>query len=195
MSTTVPQITFLPHPPAPEKFERPRNPDAYNQSDLIYWLKRRYRGNKPFGGLWSSTNTPDDIYRCDWHRGLKTNKMIQMAMPPNHKASAYALQVDPAAKVLTIASLRDAEEFTQRYSRGVVPVPETLRVGPGRLITRQQTDWERALADWDGIRLTGQAADEIMYALTREDKDTAFHTWNCESTLWGRWRFSDVKAL
>jgi hypothetical protein len=172
------------------------NPPRHGGDPIVPWLKAHYRGNKPSGGLWTSTHTPGEEYSCDWAVGLARNLAIQRGVPLEARSyPAWLLTPDPAARIRVIASLADAREFTREYDLGRAPIPAELRKGLGLLLTRCQSDWERALETCDAIMLTGEAADEITWSQVHEQSDTAFATWNCESTLWGAWKFTSVAAL
>jgi hypothetical protein len=189
----LPQVTLLGSMPTATLLQSVKNPTKYYPNvRVIDWLKTRYNGNKPKGGLWTSTHTHDDVYASDWVRGLHTNKVLRMASPinPNHKP--WLLTPSADAKILTIHSISDATAFTAKYRLATVPVPDTLRQGMGVLITAEITDWEHALTDWDGIRLTANACDEVLYAMMHKTADTSFSTWNAESTFWGKWKFDSV---
>ena len=157
-------------------------------------LSEGYRGNKPNGGLWTSTFTPEDHlgYGCDWEVGLYKNPMINHGYPITATLwPVWKLRVKASAKVQTITNLEEALAFTKRYHLA------SFEAGNWdiRLITTLITDWSRALADYDGVRLTPSAADQVAEAKFVHRVQTAFDTWNCESTLWGRWVFESVAPL
>jgi hypothetical protein len=189
------QITILESPPAAEKMEAIRNPQpfavpsAITRQDIMD-MGVRYRGNKPYGGLWTSSLTLLDAYPCDWSRARATNALVRLAMRPMQHPRAYLLAVDRGARVLTIDSLAAAVEFTRQYHVGEVKFPDGMLAGPGLALTGLLTDWQRALADWDGITLPADVADAIAEARFVRGTDTAFATWNCESSLWSRWQFT-----
>ena len=179
------QITELRKAPDPKYMEPLRNPPLYRHGDVRQWLVSRYKGNKPTGGLWTSTHTPDDEYACDWQRGRNTNALVWHAYPDQDGLTPYRLIPNPDATVLHVQSLADAEDFTRAYRLARIPLPEAL----GPLVTSELTDWQRAACGYDGIHLTAEAADEVAWAMVNRAVVTAFHTWNCESTLWARWVF------
>ncbi len=180
---------------AAERFRAVVNPPRYAGEQIIPWLKTQYRGNKPSGGLWTSTHTPGAAYLCDWEEGLARNLAIQRGVPEAERnAPGWLLTVQPSARVLHIESLAVARDFTLGYDLGRHPLPAELRAAPlGRLLTRCQTDWERATREHGAIHLSADAADEIAWAQAHEYADTAYATWNCESTLWGEWAFMAVE--
>lgn len=186
----APQITELSYPPSPERMSPVRNAPAYSHGDIATWLRAKYAGNKPTGGLWTSTYTPDDEYASDWQRGRATNGLIQVAYPKQVRLSVYRLYPDPEARILHIASLDDALEFTRAYHLATIPFPASMR--GVAMLTPELTDWQRAARSYDAVHLTDQAADEIAWAIAHDPSSapTAFHTWNCESSLWMRWKFS-----
>jgi len=148
-----------------------------------------YCGNKPTGGLWTSTYLSEGEYLSDWHRGRATNRLIQMAYP-NNRLPAWLLDIEPDAQVLRVGDLSAALDFTQRYHLGTIPLQS---LGLPAIITPEITDWETALHDYDAVLLTAEAADEIAFAAVAGKQVTAFHTWNCESMIAGKWIFRNVR--
>lgn len=185
------QIAELSTRPDPARIDPIRNPPQMRSFDFA-----KYRGNKPTGGLWTSTYTPDDEFISDWQRGRRTNALIQMAYPERADLAdlvAYGMMVRADARVLEIVSMSDAIEFTRECRIACVETPD---LGPlGVAITGELTDWQRAAGRYDGIHLTPEAADELAWAMVHDGEATAFHTWNCESTLWTRWVFECVEEL
>jgi hypothetical protein len=189
------QLTLLKQAPEATLMKAIHNALAPGPS-LLDWFLRCYRGNKPFGGLWTSAHTPDSAdFRCDWEMAIAKNAAVHLGCQgPANGQAWWILEPDPDARILQITSLRDAASFTKDYHLETVLIPKTLRDAPmGPLITGQITDWEKAFKAYDAIHLSADAADQIAHRI--EDYDTAFHTWNCESTLWGRWKFKRVEPL
>lgn len=190
-----PQITLLPRMPQASRFVAPTNPLRFPGGDETAWLLKHYRGNKPFGGMWTSTHTADDDYSCDWERGLNTNRLIQAAMPPGPPPRRWLITHAPDAKILTIASLADAVQFTREFEVGTAPLDRWIGQAYRVIMVGTISDWVRATENLDAIRLTGNAADEIAWAMSNNHIDTAFNAWHCESTFWARWKFTEIKPL
>jgi hypothetical protein len=125
------QIVELHSRPSRDKMEPVRNAPQYKRGDIIEWLKREYRGNKPFGGLWTSTRTADE-YQCDWRRGRLTNKLIQLALPADYTENLQVFELRPVetARMREIESFEDALEFTREFHLATVPLPGNLRATP-----------------------------------------------------------------
>lgn len=191
------QVTELAAAPNREHLARVRNaPAPPRNADILAWIKAGlYCGNKPSGGLWTSTYTPDDDYLSDWQRGRDTNAAIQAAYPDDARLVPYVLEVDASARVLQVDSLDEAVAFTRDYRLARFEIPGALRSGPGVLLTGEITDWERVFRSFGAVNLSVRAADEIVSAMLVDEVTTAFHTWHCESTLWARWLFTGVRQV
>lgn len=195
----ITQLIQLAHRPHPGRLVPVKNAPLYNGSDIKRWLLQRYTGNKPSGGLWTSTYTPDAPECCDWHAALVRNIAVQAAHPG--EGYWWSLMVKKGLAVLPIATIEDVRTFTQRYMLSRVPIPPAMRSGIGILLTTVLTDWERALRDYDAIQVSGEAIDELLSAkfstpaVKLAHADTAFDTWNAESTFWGKWCFSSCELF
>lgn len=192
------QVTILPTRPRAERIQRVRNPPLFRGGDISTWMLRgpeTYRGNKPFGGFWTSSYTPQDEYLCDWQRGTATNQAVKIGAPHRQDDKSWLLTPTMTSRVMPIQSFADAQEFTQEFSLGVLPIPLWMRGGFGVLLTATLSDWERALRQCDGIWLSAEACDEISFNKMHGGEDTAFDAWNTESTLWGAWAFQEVQPL
>lgn len=191
------QLTLLRSHPAPKLMQPVANPSLPGVN-MIDWLKNAgpgYCGNKPTGGFWTSTHTPEGPYMCDWAHGLDRNQLIKLAYPDPKGLNAYVLTVN-SDRILHVESLEDAVAFTNRYRRAKVRLPSLLlSTPPGRVITDEVTDWQRAFQEYDAIHFTASAADDAIACQLEDGFHTAFSTWYCESTLWGTWQFSKVELL
>jgi len=194
MSNLTVQITELNTPLDASKMLKVRNAPRYAGEPPLEWLKTRYRGNKPEGGLWTSTYTKDEPYLSDWQYGRLNNIAIQLAYPPEKQENLRPYLVYPKknARVLVIDSFQTAVEFTSEFH--MASSPELARKTT-LLATAEITDWSSAFRKFDAIHLTAEAADEIAFHALEARFDSAFHTWNCEATLWGRWMFDRVEDL
>lgn len=177
---------------------RVRNADTYDGRGVdAWWRSGAYRGNKPTGGLWTSTYTPDDKYPSDWHRGLATNRAIQIAQQhaAGKRLTDWLLVPSPEARICVIASLNDALAFTRDYHLSTLPRHAQIGGSIGWMIAYEITNWEAVGRSFDAVSLTANAADAVAYEAAHSQIETAFHTWNCESTLWLRWSFARVNLL
>lgn len=191
------QIAKLKEKPDPTRVEPIANSPRYDGSSIVPWLTNHYCGNKPSGGIWTSTHTPGGPYVSDWAEGLARNPLLQRAVSNEQQRSPdWLLEVVEGTIIRHINSLEDAREFTREYCLGRYSLPRVIRKSMlGRIITRCQTDWQRALSECDAVHLTAGGADHIAWAIMHKNADTAFTTWNCESTIWSTWVFSSPTRL
>jgi hypothetical protein len=129
---------------------------------------------KPTGGLWTSTKLPSGSSGwINWCLGE------DFAGP---EFDVWELTPDPAARVFTIDSLPDLLDLRARFSplcdhpRDCAPLRD---IGAG-------VSWRRVAEEYDAVRLT----EEGQWR-TRMSRPSLYG-WDCESTLWFRWRFTDV---
>lgn len=121
---------------------------------------------KPRGALWTSTYNP--IYGSGWVCwcvAYRYNEPFDLHWT--------VLSIPKSARIAVIASHADLARLIERY-------PRILR---GRL----GLDFERLSAEYDGLHLTNEG-----YVRTRSKRSgPALVGWDCESTLWFRWIFSE----
>lgn len=131
-------------------------------------------GEKPRGGLWTSTWTgPETI--SDWVRWCSGEHW------GDHEGGFVSLLTpDPTAKVYLIDSLAALLALHERYPH---------RESVARYGYTNWVDWRLVAFDYDAVRLT-QAA-HFATRLTHPGT----YSWDCESTCWFRWRFTDVEHL
>jgi hypothetical protein len=121
---------------------------------------------KPRGGLWTSTYDPD--YGSGWVRWC-------VAYRYNDPFDLHwtVLSVPKSARVTVVNSQADLEALINRY-------PRLLRGYRG-------LDFERLATEYDGLHLTNTG-----HLRTRSRRSSpALIGWDCESTLWFRWVFSE----
>lgn len=126
---------------------------------------------KPTGGLWTSTYRQDIV--SDWVR------FVVEQWTGAGDADLWLLTPDADARVHTIHTYPDLAALADRY-----PPP------PGDQHRQPVVDWEAAAHDLDAVCLTedGQWATRLTEPLN-------LYGWDCESTLWFRWRFCRVTCL
>jgi hypothetical protein len=73
--------------------------------------------------------------------------------------------------------------------------PLSPQVAIGMLVAHEIANWEAASRSLDAVSLTADAADAVAYEAAHAQLETAFHAWNCESTLWFRWAFARVEPI
>ncbi len=119
------------------------------------------------GGLWTSTYDPD--YGSAWVDWCKSRGVVDFPQ------QCYLLRPSADARVYAVASLHDLEALLNSYRI------RSLKAYP---------DFEAMSKDFDGMHLTveGERA-------TRLSEPHDLCGWSCESTLWFRWAFSEVKDI
>jgi hypothetical protein len=189
------QLTLLAHKPESSKIKEPKNGQAYRIGDDIQeWMHAHYSGNKPRGGIWSSTFTPKKPEPCAWVAGMKTHPILrEIATESDALLPQWILEVNPSARVCRISSLGDALYFQRLFGiHPELPLPPIALRAEAAGLTTCQTDWEAVGLAFDGVHLDHVAVDEIEIAHLSHGIQTPFDTWNCESTFWFRWSFVSV---
>jgi hypothetical protein len=124
------------------------------------------RLGKPRGGFWTSTYDPD--YGSGWVRwcvAYRYNDPFDLHWTVVH--------VPKSARLPAISSQSDLAALIERY-------PRTVR-------GRRGLDFEKLASEYDGLHLTNEG-----YLRTRSRRSSpALIGWDCESTLWFRWVFSE----
>lgn len=136
---------------------------------------KQTNNNKPKGGLWTSTHTPDDTYPSQWIEwGVVDGGNFWLKM------DWWLLTPDPNARIITIDSYEDLEVLQARYPLQQEGIWEDLPL----------LDFTKIAQDYDAMNLTGrgQIKTRLTYPLS-------LYGWDCESTLWFRWLFTDVSPL
>lgn len=190
-----PQLTLLDTAPEQTLLQPVANcphpkQDALTLAEFI----RSYRGNKPMGGMWTSTYRPNHPVASDWQEAWLRNHFVRIAYP-RLPARGFLLTPEADLRLCVVDSLADAALFTARYRLGRLRIPSMLRAGPRILLTDEVTDWERCFVDCDAVQLTERAADAVAKNKIAGGEATAFDTWNCESALFARWRFCGTKEI
>lgn len=140
------------------------------------------RLNKPRGGIWTSTYGNSRAWLP-----LILTECWAMGDRPVFEWDAWLIEVEPWAKIFTVETAADLEELWSLY--------------PNRSVqTGREVDWEAAAREIDGIQLTaGGEAATCGPASDHDDEEWTrslnLHGWDCESTLWLRWAFSDARQL
>lgn len=112
---------------------------------------------KPFGGVWTSTYTPDAPSESDWVR------FCQQEHSDWIPAYGYLYNVDSAANLLVLNSLEDLAALVARYGLRH-PFPPLA------------VDWKAIACDFDGVRLTA--------AGLAEGQARSLELWDAECTVW-----------
>ena len=121
---------------------------------------------KPRGGLWTSTYDPiyGSAWVC-WCVAYRYNEPFDLHWT--------VLSIPKSARIAVIDSKADLARFIEQH-------PRILR-------GRKGLDFERLSTEYDGLHLTNEG-----YLKTRSTRSgPSLGGWDCESTLWFRWIFSD----
>jgi hypothetical protein len=144
---------------------------------------------KPVGGFWTSTFLgPEEL--SDWYRyarnyGVSKDDLLWKLIPGE-------------AKLRVIDSAEDAIRFVDEYGTDAYPDM------PARCIRQYQLDFERAAQEYDGVHLTSRGLQQAKMppfwndgeaGTLKASKAFTFGGWDCESTLWFRWKFTHVERL
>ncbi|HEX6620421.1 MAG TPA: hypothetical protein VF024_12215 [Solirubrobacteraceae bacterium] len=136
------------------------------------WMKPRQ------GGLWTSTYEPGGGHLSAWAQWCLSEEFgINRADPV--WTDCYVLR-PMLARVVRIDSYDDLAWLVERCPGGALL--------PGR--GREFPDWMAVARIADAVHLTEQG----QWA-TRLSHPYNLYGWDCESTLWFRWMFDDVRAL
>lgn len=133
---------------------------------------------KPKYGFWTST------YREDTHDSAWVEWCSDTNFGDVHNSNWFLLTPSPETRIYTIDSLQDLNQCLQQY--GGYPYPELRKIWGGMKFI----DFERLAKEYDCINLTerGNAQTHLSYP-------NNLNGWDCESTLWFRWCFTDAKKL
>ena len=125
---------------------------------------------KPRGGLWTSTYDPiyGSAWVC-WCVAYRYNEPFDLHWT--------VLSIPKSARIAVIDSKADLARFIEQH-------PRILR-------GRKGLDFERLSTEYDGLHLTNEG-----YLKTRSTRSgPLLGGWDCESTLWFRWIFSDWREV
>lgn len=125
---------------------------------------------KPLGGLWTSTyenGTSEWVMWCDEANFHKPN------------TEQWLLTPRQGLNVLIIDSYSDLVYMMERYTE---PFPE--------IPSLRTFDYESMTKYYDGVHLTSKGQEE-----TRLTHPYSLYGWDCESTIWFSWVFTEVAAL
>lgn len=136
---------------------------------------------KPTGGIWTS---PVDSEH-GWGRWCSENM-------PDWLGSRYVLRAT-SDRLLKVESLDDLNaawsSFPVTYERDYM----ARWYGPGHSF--RDLDWEAMAREFDGFWLTagGHWDTRMMYHPEGRDWEQGTYGWDCETVLWFRWCFDDVR--
>jgi len=144
---------------------------------------RRWVINKPEGGLWTSTFLPsgDEVYgMCsDWLRWCKSDMPDWL---PKSEDYCWVLYPSDDAEVVEVDDLEDYLQLLKYYS-WLNPVTN-----------KKEINFARLARDFDGFHLTENGVWKLRHLWEYPDIES-FYGWDCESTVWFRWKFDVVRPL
>jgi hypothetical protein len=135
-------------------------------------VKNRELFCKPAGGLWTSTYTWG---KSDWVRWC-----IDESFRRPMELKWYVLRPASTARIYTINSFKDLVALPMQK------VPPTFEKYVGLL---SYPDFEGLSQKYDGIHLTRKGERATRWS------QPSLYGWDCESTLWFRWVFEEVKLI
>ena len=133
---------------------------------------------KPPFGLWTSSKNEED--RSDWIDFCECEGF----RIPYESWAAWELDVRADARLFEINTSRDLQQIRATYG---LRENEYSSMSHGIV---QRIDWERFAHNWDGIHLTSKGE-----FATRGFGVDLLNGWDCESTVWLNWVFSDVREV
>lgn len=126
---------------------------------------------KPFGGLWTSTLVDNSSAWVDWCRDENFGEPDKM--------NWFVLHPKQDARVYVINTLSDLRRLIARY-----PHPDREQQIYGRMFG--YVDFPRIALDYDAVHLTDAGQQATRHS------EPSLYGWDCESTLWFRWQFTEV---
>jgi hypothetical protein len=133
-------------------------------------------GIKPQGGLWTSTYDPDN--GSAWVQWCLSE---DYGVPRGYTWQAWLLVPRLDARILTIDTYTDLEHVVTVYGLPSAPTlhPDSIAL-----------NFEKLAHHYHGIHLT-----EAGQWATRLSQPHSLYGWDCESTLWLNWAFTEVRDL
>lgn len=146
-------------------YEKP-NPARMNAVE-----NKQYGFVKPTGGLWTSTYRPDEPVGSGWGEWC-----IEADYRDIYASSWWLLTPSEESRIVTINTLKDLKALMREYKYCPHGAP--------------YPDFEAISRDYDAIHLTDKGQCE-----TRLSMPENLYGWDCESTLWFRWVFTEVTQI
>jgi hypothetical protein len=129
------------------------------------------------GGLWTSSLLDDG-----------TSGWIRWCLGESFQGPTWDiwhLDPDPAARVYVIATYADLAWLAERFP----PQCDHDRPCPDG-IGASGVSWRRVATAYDAVQVT----DDGQW-VTRLSVPLSLYGWDCEATLWFRWRFTSIRHL
>jgi len=136
----------------------------------MFNIELRSRFNKPNGGLWSSTYTPNEPEDSQWIRWCRENCQENWV-----GRDSILLEIKPTARIWTINSQEELLNLYRLY-------PSVVTFGNGCYI-----DYVEVAEDWDIIHLTEEGEFLCRYPRIfvggQQNIELNLYGWDCESSL------------
>lgn len=152
-------------------------------------------GFQPVKNRWAPTiSKPESggLWTASWREGGSswTEWMSRQGWDWEETGSLWLLEVSPRARVLHLSGSTRLQELIQAYTY----LPEDpLLQQLGELLGGGALDFQALQADgWDALHLSQQGLRETG-RLSQDPPNLG--GWDCESTLWLNWTFTQVSPL
>lgn len=127
---------------------------------------------KPYGGLWTSTYTPNEEFPSDWARWSESEDFLFFNR-------GYILYPASSAKIYTIECMADLRHLVDKFT--------------GNKEIFESIDFAKISNKYDGVHLTDNGFDDTRFNFTSNDFLLETSAWDCESTVWFRDVFEKVE--
>lgn len=145
--------------------------------EFIPVQKESYRPNKPKGGMWTSTYTPNKEFDSNWIRWFVKEEYNC----GNHKWKLFPKEnID----VLVVNSKSDLISIVDKYEKNIYKGEKSSRI-PNAVL-----DFKKISEDFDAIRLTKEGQEEMDFF-----EYPNLYSWDTETVLNLKWNWSDYKYI
>lgn len=161
-----------------------RRPDPSRlRSVTSAWIEGRDKQGFPAakpsaGGMWTSSYDSDHV--SGWARTAAARALLDS--PVHH----WLLKVSCNVRIAVVDNYEDLLCLVQAYP--LPAAPELSLLGPS-------LHWEALAEDYDALHLTHSGMLATRHLPRGGDLGPSLMGWDCESTLWFRWSFSEVHDL
>lgn len=143
--------------------------------------------NRPLGGV-PKPDHKTGLWTSTWRPETQDSSWVEWCRGESYHAEEYGdcgrwwlLRVRPHVRIYTVDRLHDLEQLLDWYGR------RDLDLLPRFL--SQVIDFEAAAKQYDGIHLTEEGQMDTRFS------EPNLYGWDCESTLWMRWSFDEVRPF
>lgn len=137
--------------------------------------------NKPgCGGLWTSTYKKRKSAWVEWCQYNQEDFLAE--------CNWYLLKPKNGLRICTIDTKEDFYNFCRKYFLDTI-FYRSFAASIGFIPSSPNIDFEKSSNDFDAIHLTAKGQSETHMSRP------SLYGWDCESTLWFRWCFTDVKLI